>query len=92
MSQPFQAEIRFLRIESSSSFVKAPEGNGVAERFIRTLKEQLLWVRTFEMVEELHQELLVFKVRLNWHRLLQRHEYVTPIQVPSTHAQVAEPA
>jgi len=28
-------------------------GNGVAERFIRTLKENLLWVRTFDTVEEL---------------------------------------
>jgi hypothetical protein len=26
--------------------VPQPEGNGVAERFIRTLKENLLWVRT----------------------------------------------
>ena len=31
----------------SNSFVRQPEGNGVAERFIRTLKENLLWVRTF---------------------------------------------
>ena len=30
---------------SSPSFVREPEGNGVAERFIRTLKENLLWVR-----------------------------------------------
>ena len=30
------------------AFVRAPEGNGRAERFIRTLKENLLWVRTFE--------------------------------------------
>ncbi len=29
----------------SPSFVQ-PEGNGVAERFIRTLKENLLWVRS----------------------------------------------
>lgn len=27
--------------------------SGVAERFIRTLKEQLVWVRTFQTVEEL---------------------------------------
>ena len=30
-----------------------PEGNGVAERFIRTLKERLLWVQRFETVAEL---------------------------------------
>jgi hypothetical protein len=30
--------------------VRAPEGNGRAERIIRTLKEHLLWVRTFATV------------------------------------------
>jgi len=55
MSRHFQEEIRFLGIESSPAFVRAPEGNGCAERFIRTLKEQLLWVRTFRTVEELRR-------------------------------------
>ena len=44
MSDAFQAELRFLGIESSPAFVRAPEGNGCAERFIRTLKENLLWM------------------------------------------------
>ncbi len=39
MSEYFQAEIAFLGIESSPAFVRAPEGNGGAERFIETLKE-----------------------------------------------------
>ncbi|MBP2233332.1 transposase InsO family protein [Azospirillum agricola] len=39
MSGDFQAEIKCLGITSSPSFVREPEGNGVAERFIRTLKE-----------------------------------------------------
>lgn len=34
-----------LSVESSPAFVHAPEGNGCTERFIRTLKENLLWVR-----------------------------------------------
>ena len=41
MSDTFQTEIAFLGIESSPAFVRAPEGNGCAERFIRTLKENL---------------------------------------------------
>ena len=48
MSGDFQDEIKCLGIEASPSFVREPEGNGVAERFIRTLKENLLWVRTFK--------------------------------------------
>ena len=47
MSHAFQGQIAFLGIESSPSFVRQPEGNGISERFIRTLKEQLLWVETF---------------------------------------------
>jgi transposase InsO family protein len=46
MSGDFQDEIKCLRIEASPSFVREPEGNGVAERFIPTLKENLLWVKT----------------------------------------------
>ena len=38
ISDVFQGEIRFLGMESSPSFVATPEGNGVSERFIRTLK------------------------------------------------------
>src|SRR5919199_947442 len=53
LSDAFQGELRFLGIESSPAFVRAPEGNGCAERFIRTLKENLLWVRSFGTVEEL---------------------------------------
>ena len=50
MSDHFQKQIDFLGIESSPSFVRAPEGNGCSERFIRTLKENLLWVRFFATV------------------------------------------
>ena len=49
----FQSEIAFLGIDASPSFVRQPEGNGVAERFIRTLKENLLWVQRFETIEDL---------------------------------------
>ncbi len=42
LSHHFQAEIRFLGIASSPAFVREPEGNGCAERFIRVLKENLL--------------------------------------------------
>ena len=55
---PSSKELAFLGIESSPAFVRAPEGNGCAERFIRTLKENLLWVGTFDTVEELRQALL----------------------------------
>ena len=59
LADDFQQEVAFSGIESSPSFVREPEGNGVAERFIRTLKENLLWVRSFETIEELRLGLLL---------------------------------
>lgn len=53
MIDDFQAELRFLGITSRLAFVRAPEGTAVTERFMRTLKEQLLGVRTFQTVEDL---------------------------------------
>lgn len=81
MSNDFQAEIKFLGIESSPSFVREPEGNGVAERFMRTLKENLLWVQTFDTIEELRAALQEFARRYNETWLLARHRYQTPAQV-----------
>lgn len=81
MADHFQAEIKWLGVESSPAFVRAPEGNGCAERFIRTLKENLLWVRTFDTVEELRQALLDFKRRYNQQWLIERHGFKTPAQV-----------
>jgi transposase InsO family protein len=81
MSDAFQKELAFLGIESSPAFVRAPEGNGCAERFIRTLKENLLWVRTFDTVEELRQALLVFREIYNTTWLIERHGFQTPAAV-----------
>ncbi len=78
LSDDFQAEIAFLGMESSPAFVRQPEGNGCVERFIRTLKEQLLWVRTFRNVEELRPALAEFRERYNQRWIVQRHGYLTP--------------
>jgi putative transposase len=81
VSHHFQAEIRFLGIESSPAFVREPEGNGCAERFIRVLKENLLWVRRFDTVEELRLALVAFKRTYNETWIIERHGYRTPAQV-----------
>ena len=81
MSHDFQEEIAFLGITSSPTFVRAPEGNGCAERFVRILKENLLWVRDFSTVEELRQALIDFKHTYNENWIIQRHGYKTPAQV-----------
>ena len=81
MSDHSQKELAFfLGIESSPAFVRAPEGNVCAERFIRTLKENLLWVRYFKTIEELRQALLAFRETYNTTWLIERHGYLTPTE------------
>jgi putative transposase len=81
VSRHFQGELRFLGIESSPAFVREPEGNGCAERFIRVLKENLLWIRRFDTVEELRLALQAFRQTYNQTWLVERHGYKTPARV-----------
>ena len=92
MSDHFQKEMAFLGIESSPAFVRAPEGNGCAERFIRTLKENLLWIRTFETIEELRQALLEFRETYNTTWLIERHGFVSPAAFRQSQLQPAAKA
>ena len=65
MSRDFRCEIGWLGATSSPAFIRAPEGNGCAERFIRTLKENLLWIMIFRTVEELRLALIDFRRTYN---------------------------
>jgi transposase InsO family protein len=78
VAEVYQDEVRFLGITSSPSFVREPEGNGCAERFIRTLKEQLLWLRRFATIEELRLALQAFREQYNREWLIERHGYLSP--------------
>jgi len=49
-------------------------------RFMRTLKEQLLWLRNFRNLEELRQALLAFKEQYNEHWLIERNGFRSPRQ------------
>jgi transposase InsO family protein len=81
LSDHFQTELAFLGIASSPAFVREPEGNGCAERFVRTRKEQLLWLEPFATVEELRLSLLALKDRDNTGWLLERHGHRSPASV-----------
>lgn len=80
MSDDFRTEIQFLGIEPSAAFVRQPEGNGCIERFFRTLKEQLLWLRRFRNLEDLRAALIEFRDRYNQHWIIERLGYRTPAQ------------
>jgi putative transposase len=81
VADDYQGELAFLGIKSSPAFVREPEGNGCVERFIRTLKENLLWVRRFETIEELRLALHAFRTTYNQTWIVQRHGYQTPAAV-----------
>ncbi len=80
MSEDFQNEVKFLGMKPSPSFIRQPEGNGCIERFFRTLKEQLLWVRHFESLEQLQHALLEFRETYNRRWLIGRLGYKSPRQ------------
>jgi putative transposase len=78
ISHAFQDELKTLGIASGPSIVRQPEGNGCVERFIRTLKEQLLWLNRYRTVEERNDALSDFTHRLNNHWTIGRIGYRTP--------------
>jgi hypothetical protein len=56
LSEECQREWKFLGMAVSPRFVGEPEGDGVAERFIRTLEENLLWVPHFATITGLVED------------------------------------
>jgi putative transposase len=78
ISQDFQGDLKFPGIKSSPAYVRQPQGNGCAERFVRILKENLLWARSFATVEEFRKELAAFKKIYNANWIVGRHGYQTP--------------
>jgi putative transposase len=85
VADDYQRELAFLGIASSPAFVREPEGNGCVERFIRTLKENLLWVRRFDTIEELRLALHAFKQTYNLTWIVECHGYQSPAAVRAAH-------
>ena len=64
----------------SFAFVRQPETNGVAERFIRTLKEQVVFGRIYQDIEEVRTAVRTYVERYNQHWLLEKNGYRSPAQ------------
>jgi transposase InsO family protein len=80
MSGHFQQEVRFPGMESSPPFGREPEGDGCIENFSRNLKEQFLWVRHFQGLEELQAALRGFHGRCHREWLIEQPSYQSPRQ------------
>jgi putative transposase len=77
-SAHFLGSIAWLGITDDAAFLGEPETNGCAERWIRTLKEQCLWVELHGTVDQLRQAVSSFVDRYNISWLIQRHGHQTP--------------
>lgn len=77
----FNAELKWLGIRNSPAFVGEPQCNGLIERFMRTLKEECLYVQRFRTLEEARFAIARFIRQYNTEWLLERHGYRTPAEV-----------
>lgn len=82
----FLNQVRFWGIAPSFAFVAEPQTNGVAERFNRTLKEQVIHGRVFKNVEEVRTAVTAFKDRYNRHWRLEKLGFMSPLEARQAYA------
>ncbi len=80
-ARQFAAELRWLGIRSTPAYVGEPECNGIIERFMRTLKEECLYVHDFKNLEEARKIIGEFIEAYNNEWLIERHGHRTPAEV-----------
>jgi len=80
LSDHFQNQIKAWGIAPSFAFLREPETNGVAERFIRTLKEQAIYGRTFQNLEEVREAVADFVGRYNQHWRVEKNGFRSPYE------------
>lgn len=84
-SHDFTNEIKFIGITSSPAFVGEPECNGMAEWFMRVLKEQVIWGRRFENLDEAKKAISDFIEEFNRSWQIERLGYCSPIEARMDH-------
>ena len=82
----FLNQVKFWGIAPSFAFVAEPQTNGVAERFNRTLKEQVFHARIFQNLEEVRVAVAEFKERYNRHWRLEKMGFMSPLEVRQAYA------
>ena len=67
-------------IQPSYAFVAEPQTNGVAERFNRTLKEQIIHGRIYRNIAELRDAVRDFVELYNAQWIVEKNGYLSPAQ------------
>lgn len=78
LADHFLKQVRYWGIAPSFAFVAEPQTNGVAERFIRTMKEQAIYGRVFKNVEEVRAAVAAFVETYNYEWRLEKLGFMTP--------------
>lgn len=68
------------RLQHTFAPVGRPTGNAVVERFIRTMKEEVVWLRDWDSADELRAALEAWLIRYNEHRPHQALDWATPAE------------
>lgn len=92
ISGHFTRQIAHWGMALSHSFPHQPETNGVAERFFRTLKEQIIYGRIFHTAAEVRAAVATFVTRYNASWGLARLGYMSPLDYRARHAAAATSA
>ncbi len=82
----FLNQVKFWGITPSFAFVAEPQTNGVAERFNRTLKEQVIHGRLFRNLEEVRAAVTAFRDRYNRHWRLEKLGFMSPLEARQAYA------
>src|SRR5207237_8824005 len=73
-------EVKWLGMTITPSYVGEPECNGVIERFMRTLKEQCLYLHRFQNPAEARRFIGGFSRRYNARWLIERLRHRAPAE------------
>lgn len=77
-SDYFLKQLKYLGVEESFGLIRQPQTNGVAERFNRTVKEQIINGRIYSGIEDLRDALRVFIEQYNENWLVGKLGYKSP--------------
>jgi putative transposase len=91
-SERFQNQVKAWGFAPSYAFVSQPETNGVAERFFRTLKEQVIYGGVFQNLEEVSRAVAEFVELYNDQWLIEKNGYRSPLEARKVFYRVREAA